>query len=86
MSEREEPVSVSPEKPPAREDNSGGAIGRRTFLATARPVACCVALSGVMKSKGNAVFSSRPNETGSLPSGNPLTGLSYLLYPRVEGG
>ena len=53
MSEREEPVSVSPEKPPAREDNSGGAIGRRMLLATARPVACCVALSGVMKSKGN---------------------------------
>ncbi len=61
MSENEQTGATHFEPAPAQEDDTTTGLSRRSFLTNAGVLAGSLAVGGMLKSKGNAVFSSRPN-------------------------
>ena len=92
MSENDQPgsanVDPAPAPVPGEAAGNGSPLSRRTFLTNVGIVAGSVALGGMFKSKGNAVFSSRPNVRDSTKVTNIEIWSWYTedepVWPKIQ--
>jgi raffinose/stachyose/melibiose transport system substrate-binding protein len=88
MSENEQTGSTHVEPAPAQGDDTPSTLSRRSFIANAGVVAGSLAVGGMLKSKSNAVFSSRPNVRGSTKVTNIEIWSWYTedepVWPKIQ--